>query len=256
MKIHSFKFKIVLVLGVATILAIFITKPAVSQKNTEKESHKKITLKIVSDDNGKTTMIDTTMEMPDSTMIDSMKQEIEKVIELGRSDKHCQFKMQKMPDGFNYKFDMPCPPECPMDLEDFGDFEWEGNEPGRGEMNENMMERMAPGMERRVLRSGGQGQTLNDMLGEIPMDRVVSYSIKDRKGGKRIVIDLNDAPMFEKQDRVIVIREPGRMQHKKNGHERQVKVYVNTNDDEKSGNMPEPPEPPAAPPPPPAKKSK
>jgi len=239
MKNNSIKVKIAITIGVAAILAIFITKPAVSQETVKKDSPKKIMIKVVSDDNGKTTVFDTTMEMPDSAMIDSIKQEIEKVIELGSGDKHCQFKVHKMPDGFSYKFDMPCPPECPMNLEELEGMDFEGIEPGR-EMEEYMCDHRAPGMERRIIRSGGHGQTLNDMLGDIPMDRVVSYSIKDRKGGKRIVIDLNDAPMFEKQERVVVIREPGNMQHSRHNPERKVKVYVNTDDDKQMEKTSEP----------------
>ncbi|MEI7896055.1 MAG: hypothetical protein WCJ26_03390, partial [bacterium] len=77
---------------------------------------------------------------------------------------------------------------------------------------------------------GGSGQTLNDLLGEIPMERVTSYSIKDHKNGKRIVIDLSDAPMFENQPRVVVIQAPGMRQHGRNHGERQVKVIVNTDE--------------------------
>ena len=238
MKNRSIKLRIAITFGVAVILAIFITRPAFSQSNAKKESTKKIMVKVVSDDNGKTTVIDTTMEMPDSAMIDSIRQEIEKVIELGSGDKHCRMKMQKMPGGFSYNFDMPCPPECPMDLEELAGMDFEGIEPGR-EMEEYFGESREPGIEKRMMRMGGHGQTLNDLLGDIPMDRVVSYSIKDRKGGKRITIDLSDAPTFENQERVVVIREPGRMQHGRHNTERNVRVYVNTDDDKQSEKTPE-----------------
>jgi hypothetical protein len=56
--------------------------------------------------------------------------------------------------------------------------------------------------------------------------------------------------MFEKQEKVIVIREPGRVQRNRNHGERQVKVIVNTDDDTKTEQTPPPPPPP---PPPPAK---
>ena len=249
MKINSVRFKIALVFGVATILAIFITRPVHSQETTKKESHKKIVLKIVSDDNGKTTVIDTTMEIPDSTMIDSIRKEIDKVIVLGEGGKHARFKIHNMPQGFAYDFDIPPPPDCLKEPEELEDFDWEGMAPDC-DMAERIWERAAPGQYRRVMRSGGHEQTLNDILGEIPMDRVVSYSIKDRKNGKRIIIDLNDAPMFEKQDRVIVIREPGRMQHNRTHPGRQVKVYMNSDDDAKLDNSSEPPPPPPVPPPP------
>jgi hypothetical protein len=250
MNVKPDKLQITLALGVAVILAIFITRPAFSQETGNKESHKKVVMKIVTTDNGKTTMIDTTMEMPDSAMMDSIRDVMEKVIMVGKG-KHGRMKIRCMPQGFNYDFEMPCIPECPMGLEGFEELELEGMVPG-GDMEEGDWDEMTPRSERRFMRSGGGGQTLNDMLGEIPMDRVVSYSIKDNKHGKRIIIDLNDAPTFERQDRVIVIREPGRAQHNRKSTERKVKVYMNADkdDDTKEGNTPDQ----SAPPPPPSPK--
>ncbi len=250
MKITSAKLKIALFIGATAILAIFVTRPGYSQESARKESQKKIVLKVVSDDNGKTTVIDTTMELPDTAMMDSINESIEKIIVMGNGGKHARFKVHNMRQGFKYNFEIPTPPECPMDIEDFENIEMEGMVPGQ-DMDECMWERMAPGPERRVMRLGGHRQTLTDVLGDIPMDRVVSYSIKDRKNGKRIIIDLNDAPMFERQDRVIVIREPGRMSHNRNRPERQVKVIVNSEDDPKQETVTELPETPAPPPPPP-----
>jgi hypothetical protein len=248
MKINSVKFKIAMLFGAAAILAIFVTRPVFSQDTAKKESPKKIAIKIVSDDNGKTTVIDTIMDIPDSIMIDSIKKEIDKVLFLRQDGKHLRLKMHKMPQGFDYDFEIPSPPPCPMDPDELEEFEFEGRAPCF-DMEDFTWERRVPGPDRRAIRSGGHRQTLTDILGEIPMDRVVSYSIKDRKNGKRIIIDLNDAPMFEKQDRVIVIREPGRMQRSRNFPGRQVKVYVNSDDDAQMEKTPEPPAPPPVPPP-------
>lgn len=209
MKSISAKCTTAIIFGAALVLAIFITGQAFSQATDRNESHKKMVIKIISDDNGTTTIIDTTMVVNDSTMIDSIKQEIDKVIELGKGNKHCRFKVQKMPEGFNYKFEMPCPPECPRDIEELEGMDWESIQHGQ-DMEEYMCDRIARGIDLRDVRSGKHGQTLNDLLGEIPMDRVVSYSIKDRKNGKRIIIDLNDAPMFENQERIVVIGNPGK----------------------------------------------
>jgi hypothetical protein len=205
MKFTTINLKLAPVIGAAMILAIFITKPAVSQEPAKTESYKKITMKIVSDDNGKVTIYDTTMEMPDSAMVDSLKNEIEKVIILGKGGKHARIRYHCMPEEFNYKFEMPDMPECHMNLKELEDLDLEGMLES-GDMDESMCKHIAPGCER-IIRSGGKGQSLNDLLGDIPMDRVVSYSIKDRKNGKRIIIDLNDAPMFEKKAKVIVIRK-------------------------------------------------
>jgi hypothetical protein len=250
MKIYSAKFKIALLFGVIMILAIFIAKPVFSQETAKKESHKKIVMKIISDDNGKTTIIDTTMEVPDSTMIDSVKKEIEKVIVLGNGGKHARYKIRSMPDEFNYNFEIPPVPECPMDLEELKEFEFEGISPCR-EMEECFREQMEQAEGPKVIRMGGHRQTLSDILGDIPMDRVVSYSIKDRKNGKRITIDLNDAPLFEEDNRVIVIRDPERKERGRNHPERRMKVYINSGDEKSLDQAPEPPAPPSVPPPPP-----
>lgn len=256
MKTNSANFKIALAFGAAVVLTIFITRPVVSQETDKKESHKTITLKIVSDDNGKTTVIDTVMELPDSGMVDSMKHEIEKVIELSKDGKHACVRVRKMPAGFNYDFDFPCLPECPMALKELEEFDWEGFEPGR-DIEEDVWEEMAPGPQHRIIRSGRNMQTLNDVLGDIPMDRVLSYSIKDRKNGKRIVIDLDDAPMFERQNKVVIIREPGRMHRYGKQPQRKMKVYMNTGEDgqmDKNAEIPATPDAPPPPPPPPGKK--
>jgi hypothetical protein len=142
-----------------------------------------------------------------------------------------------------------------MDLERLEDLEMLGNDLERREFE---WEGMASGSGMNMLRSGGHDRSLNDLLGNIPMDRVVSYSIKDRKHGKRIVIDLDDAPAFERQDRVIVIREPRSMRSGRSHPKRNVKVIMNSEDGdenmdksvEQSGSLVPPP----PPPPPPDKK--
>ncbi len=245
MKIKSNMFKIGLALGAAVVVAIFITRPAFSQEPAKKDGQKKITMKIVSNDNGTTTIIDTTMEMPDEAMIDSVKREIDKVVLMHDRGKRVKVKVHGMPQGYSYDFELPRLPDCPMALEDLEDFELEGM-PSCREMESCDRELMGQGPGCRVMRSGEGGQSLNDLLGNIPMDRVVGYTIKDRKHGKRIVIDLNDAPMFERQERVIVLRDPGKMHRKRDNQERQMRVIVDT-DDDKSVPPPPPPPPPAQP---------
>ena len=251
MKKNTINFKFALLFGVAVILVIFVTRPGHTQDTGKKESHKKVVLKIVSDDNGKTTIIDTTMEIPDSAMIDSIKKEIDKVIVLGRGGKHARIKMHQMPEGYDYQFEIPPIPDCPMLLEDLEELELDRMDLAR-DMENFHWEQRAPRMERRMLRMDNHRQTLTDVLGDIPMDRVASYSIKDRKNGKRIIIDLNDAPMFDREKNVIIIREPARMHRPKKTSGRKVKVYVNPEEDIIMEKVPEAP---APPPPPPASES-
>ena len=62
---------------------------------------------------------------------------------------------------------------------------------------------------------GGKGETLSDLLGDIPMDRVKNYSIKSKKGWKRIVIDVEDPPLMEKRGhrQVMIIGDPTQNHH-------------------------------------------
>ena len=53
-----------------------------------------------------------------------------------------------------------------------------------------------------------RGESLNDVLGDIPMSRVKSYKVIDKKGGKRIIIDIQDAPLGSDHPNVICIKTP------------------------------------------------
>jgi hypothetical protein len=96
-----------------------------------------------------------------------------------------------------------------------------------------------------------RGQSLNDVLGDIPMSRVKSYSIKDTKNGKRIVIDLENGPLVEQENKIIVIREPGR-HYGHGGPRHQVKVIRHSNGGEMQEEITAPEDAPPPPPPPPA----
>lgn len=59
-----------------------------------------------------------------------------------------------------------------------------------------------------ILKSRDGEESLEDLIGDVPLDRVISYSVKDRKGIKRIIIEVEDGPMeFEDQRDVIIIRK-------------------------------------------------
>ncbi len=248
MKRKPFTLKIALLSAAWMMLFIFITGKAFSQENNGKPNQKRIVVKIVTEDNGKTTMVDTTMEMPDSSQMDSVRKQIDKIIMFDGGGKHHHGKIHGMPQGFSYDFGMPPPPECPMGLDEPEGMEMDVMEDDN-DSEGNGWEQTAPRAECRMMRSGGHRQTLTDILGDIPMDRVVSYSIKDRKNGKRIIIDLNNASIFEREDRVIVIHGSGKMQQSKHHPQHQVKVYMKRDDDEKIDKNPEQPAPSSVPPP-------
>ena len=255
MKIQSVSLNLALAIGATAFLAICSAQQAFSQEPVKKEAHKKIMLKVVSDDNGKTTVIDTTFEMPDSAMDDSIRQEVDRVIELSKAGRHGRIKIRTMPDGYDYKFDLPCIPDLPMNMGDFREFDIEiPDMEGMSDFDGAIWEPASPRPDRRMMRFDGESRSLNDILGDIPMDRVKSYTIKDRKKGKRITIDIDDAPTFDQHNRVVVIREPGRTHRHKNKQNKQVKVYVTPDGNdaktirvETELNTPPPPPPPPAP---------
>ncbi len=55
--------------------------------------------------------------------------------------------------------------------------------------------------------TGKKGESLSDVLGDIPMSSVKSYKIRDTKYGKKIVIEVNDdCPMHHSEDVMIISR--------------------------------------------------
>ena len=225
---------ILTVIGLSIVLTIFITHTGYSQDTTKAKGDKKvkITAKIIQDNNGKKQEFDTTinldrnlkpgeeqelmksfemkfkdlgdqmknlqveitdMDMPDSGLMDSVQQLTEKAMKLrGFGNGNFHFRHGRAPHAYNYNFDFPSPPEPPQPLiEEFND----DNAPEI--LNEE---------NNRVFR--GRGESLNDILGDIPMDRVKSYSIKDTKDGKKIVIELKNGPMIEHHRDVVIIRPP------------------------------------------------
>jgi hypothetical protein len=238
----------------------------VAAQNSEKTFSKKgvVVLKIKKEDNGKTTVIDTTFnistpagqkefekfmakheeelenighelenielsvdmpDFPDSMAKDSIVKQFRFMGKDGRSP-HC--KWQNQHDRYDYEFDIPCSPDF-----DFSPFQWYEDFDGD----------FSPGRDMKVFRYNHDSPTLSDILGDIPMERVKSYSIKDRKNGKRIIIDIEDAPLLDNHERVIVIREPGKQSHKRSNADRQMKVIIQSDDGKKSENPTEPPPP-------------
>lgn len=180
MKKPSHLTNLIILPGLTLIFILFCMLPAKAQDTVKKESKRTITLKIITDENGKTTIIDTTFNTESGMDSEQMKALINDM-------KDVQVEVGDM----DFKFNVPCPPDCMMHPEEFAGFDWQ---------------EMVPKTEMRRFRFDQGGQTLSDVLGNIPMERVKSYSIKERKGGKRIVIDVDDATFSDQNDRVIVIR--------------------------------------------------
>jgi hypothetical protein len=134
-------------LAVAITLVISVQGFSQDKKEPGKDDEKTITLKIIKDDNGKVTVIDTTIttegngkELQYEYTIRDLNREMEGFEDQMREMVNCE-------DVF-----IPCPPMSP------------------------------------------QFETL---LQSIPMGKITGFQVKDRKGGKRIIIDIDDeAPVM------------------------------------------------------------
>jgi hypothetical protein len=218
---------ILTIFGLSVALTIFITRPGFAQDTTKTKGDKRVRIvaKIITDKNGKTNEFDTTLNLdrnlkpgeekelmkgfemrfkdlgeqmkdlevemnevrlPDTGMMDSIQQLTERAMKHQGDLRKFHFRRNFSPRAFNfdYYFDMP-------DLA-------EPQQHFLREFNEENSEGM----------SEGKGGSLNDLLGDIPMDKVKSYSIKDTKDGKRIVIELNNEPLIEHRREVIILRSP------------------------------------------------
>lgn len=54
------------------------------------------------------------------------------------------------------------------------------------------------------IRAPKRGESLSDLLGDIPMSAVKSYKIKETKEGKRIIIDVSDDALFDRDEEIII----------------------------------------------------
>ena len=244
---------LILITGLMAFL--FSQDLAAQDSVTTKSKKAKIVLKINKDKNGKTTVIDTVINLSEpyggkefekaiqkyEAEIDQLQDELENIevyvdipdfpdslisdsvmkhFKYIAQDIRCpKYKWDSKPHGFGYEFDRPCPPDCfPPPLREFEDLE----------------ECCTPRGDMRNFRFDTRTQTLSDLLGDIPMDRVKGYKIKDKKNGKQIIIDLNDGPVLEKRDRVIIMRDPGKSSGKRNNSDRQMKVIIKSDDERHS----------------------
>ncbi|MCX6248925.1 MAG: hypothetical protein NTW10_14460 [Bacteroidetes bacterium] len=248
------------IFGVTISLAIFLAIPGFSQDTTKVKGEKKVKIvaRVVDEKNGKTRVYDTTInldrelkpgekekimkeiqvkmksnddqmkrmevelsatDLPDSGMLDSIQHTCKKFVMMqgcsgkGRSMRNC------CSQGFNFESDFDMPEGCcnpGAGFEQFGN----GCYPGMfAEDFQGMMNR-------------GEGESLNDLLGDIPMDRVTSYSIKETKNGKKITIELKNDPLIEHRNKVIIIRSPEQGGRSGQGqpHQMQKKIIIKDDD--------------------------
>lgn len=176
-------------------------------------------IKIIKDDNGKKIVIDTTISMKgvmDKENLDELMGNLEgqmedlkeqmKDLQLSfgsledtavndSSGHHRAYSFRfhsgpschgiigyKNPGEFNYHFEMPDFPEI-HEFPELKEREWR-----------NGWQEYSHGPQVMVLPGRG-GESLMDVLGNIPISRVKSYKVIDKKSGKRIIIDLDNPKM-------------------------------------------------------------
>jgi hypothetical protein len=230
MTIKTFFKDVLIVMGLSVVLTIFITHKGFTQDSTKSKGEKGVLIikKILDDQNGNRKEFDTTinldqnvrpgdeqkiiddfekklngesglmqklqveiseMKIPDSGFIDSIQGLTQKAMKMHRSS-GSHFRNSPRALNYSYNFDLPEMNQFPQ-IEEFED-----NNPHSG-MNHD-----------RFNRSEEKNQSLNDLLGDIPMDMVKSYSIKETKSGKKITIELKNGPIIENHTKVIIMRAP------------------------------------------------
>ena len=200
-----------------------------------KSKKARVVLKISKDDKGNTTVVDTIFNLADP--------EGQKEFEEAMKQYELQIgKMEEKLKNMEVYVNIPDLPDSLMDDSVERHFMFSGKDlecphfkwyckPGEFSYDLDDCDKFIRGPGIRNFRFESNEQTLSDLLGEIPMSRVKSYTIKDRKNGKRIVIDLEDGPVIEKKDKVIIIRDPGGSRYRKNVSDKQMKVIIQSDDD-------------------------
>lgn len=240
-------------------LVSFVSSPRVFAQDTlimKKKGGNKMTVKIKKDENGKVTELDTVIDANNKLAVAGLEEYMKK-LDLGTVDiddnmtdldenmKELDLRMSKLtgldsslrdsirditkkmfirgkhghrsmmrhmsPDNsdFNFEFTMPEMPEI-------------SEIPGFENVPVPPAPPLTPGM--RSFR--GHGRTLSDVLGDIPMDNVKSYSVKERKHGKRIIIDVDDEGRHQhKGNSVIIMERPRHVSHSHSAPRVEREIY-------------------------------
>ncbi len=226
-------------LSVAMLVAVvvlFSLSSAMAQEEPDSSRNKTIKIKMITKKGGETKVFDTTLQRSgklmdeemaelmkelkvemadlsremesidleldlqagDSAYADSLDEDLSRIVIRDQGNKRKHIRIHSFPDGFSYGFDndleieIPEIPDIESVMKDYRDcFDIRGGFPRH-----------------RIDPFGGNEQGgLNELLGNIPMDRVTSYSVKERKNGKRIVIDVENGPSVDKRKEMIIIKK-------------------------------------------------
>ncbi len=253
-----------LILILAAVMTFMLTVPAHSQDTIKKNSKTVLSLKIVKDENGKKTVIDTTftsdrplsskemkalmsdldenlnepgddgedlgvffdgIDLPDSGMMDSIRKMTDKYIVFGKD-----FMSRHKGHGhqgyknFDFDFDIPELPIPPEPPIPLDEHSF--NIPRCFEYNDFMDNDQFFGFHRGD--RGGNGSVM-DLLGDIPLDKVKNFKIQDKKNTRKITIEVEResyAPMTRTEKKVIIIRSDNNSPHPDHDKKVQKKVII------------------------------
>lgn len=244
-----------------------------SQDSKTTTGQKTVKVKVVKEKNGKTTVLDTTftskgqvnqeelremidrlkdnmkemeselkkmdiniaVNIDDSLDIDSLCKHQKKIIMFGNGCKNGNGHNECCPHSFKFDYDLD------QDLSGLPDFQEMPDMQGFDNGYFNFGVPCLPNCGTQF--NGEQEGTLKDILGNIPMERVKSYSIKDTKKGKKIVIEVENAPLFESNCKTIIMRGPSghsRMHYNNGKKNADVKVIIRTDKDKEKEEIEEP----------------
>ena len=257
------------------LLTIFIfTSHASAQDSIKKAQSSTIKIKISKDENGKKTDYDTTfttnnkmdskelnemiskwerrqkrfdgnmkdmdkkmkeltielndLDLPDSAMSDSIKNMTKKMIIMGMGKEHPDFFYHFDPDESEYEYNIetPEPPEPPEppDMDN-----------RHKEMRKHFKFRNSP-MPPRFREFENDEGGLMPLLRGIPLDRVKNFSIKERRHGTRIIIDVDRSPVFNSprpRQETIIITTPEGNEHKGKPQRIEKRVIIKDDDTKK-----------------------
>ncbi len=206
----------IILLSVMIFSLIFVVRPARAQNDTAAVSQSRVSMKIVQKTNGDSTVTDTTITFdgPYSAedireLTKNMKEQARVIREQMKNYREQMGTLKEFQDQmgalkeFDFDIDIPEIPDFPdvfmiPGIPDIPPVIFNGD---------SIKVSRKPGPPMRVFRhhSSGHGD-LNAVLGDIPMDRVKSLSIKERKNGRKIVIEIDDTPSRRIKKEIIMVR--------------------------------------------------
>lgn len=185
---------------------LFMIRPAVAQSDTASVSKSSVTMKIIHKTDGDSIVADTTLTFEGPYSDEEIREMTKSMKEQARALRE-QMRVLRDQMGvlrdFDIDIDLPEIPDFPdmimmPEIPDIPSFDFD---------IDSISVPKTPGPPLRIIhnRPSGRGG-LNEVLGDIPMDRVKSLSIREKKNGRKIVIEVDDTPSRRVKKEVIIVR--------------------------------------------------